>query len=76
MTENPPSVPTRLADVQRRIAAAARAGKRDPASVHLVAVTKTYILGRSANISAAPKDGKVDLKWLQARSSYGPSGPP
>ena len=34
------------------------------------------ILGRSANIGSAPKDGKVDLKWLQARSTYGPSGPP
>ena len=34
------------------------------------------ILGRNADIGAAPKDGKVDFKWLQARSSYGPSGPP
>ncbi|KAB2920136.1 MAG: YggS family pyridoxal phosphate-dependent enzyme [Hyphomicrobiaceae bacterium] len=31
-----------LADVLSRIAAAARAAKRDPASVHLVAVTKTF----------------------------------
>jgi PLP dependent protein len=34
--------PTRLAQVQSRIAAAAAAAKRDPASVHLVAVTKTF----------------------------------
>src|SRR5262249_42418755 len=34
--------PTRLAEVEQRIAAAARAAKRDPASVHLVAVTKTF----------------------------------
>ncbi len=35
-------IPTRLAGVQQRIAAAARAVKRDPASVRLVAVTKTF----------------------------------
>src|SRR4051794_30982724 len=34
--------PIRLADVQQRIAAAAAETKRDPASVHLVAVTKTF----------------------------------
>ena len=34
--------PTRLADVRARISAAAQAAKRDPASVHLVAVTKTF----------------------------------
>ena len=37
---------TRLASVRARIAAAARAAKRDPASVQLVAVTKTF--GREA----------------------------
>jgi len=36
------STPTRLASVRARIAAAARAAGRDPASVHLVAVTKTF----------------------------------
>ena len=36
------TTPARLADVQRRIAAAAKAAARDPASVHLVAVTKTF----------------------------------
>jgi pyridoxal phosphate enzyme (YggS family) len=36
------STPARLADVQRRIAAAAKAAARDPDSVHLVAVTKTF----------------------------------
>jgi len=34
--------PARLADVRARISAAAQAAKRDPASVHLVAVTKTF----------------------------------
>src|SRR5262245_16135256 len=36
------TTPARLADVKRRIAAAARAAGRDPASIHLVAVTKTF----------------------------------
>jgi PLP dependent protein len=36
------TTPARLADVQRRIAAAAKAAARDPDSVHLVAVTKTF----------------------------------
>ena len=38
----PPASPARLAAVQQRIAAAAQAAKRDPASIHLVAVTKTF----------------------------------
>ena len=36
------TAPARLAAVQQRIAVAARAAKREPASVHLVAVTKTF----------------------------------
>ena len=36
------TTPARLADVQRRIAAAAKAAARDRGSVHLVAVTKTF----------------------------------
>jgi len=36
------TTPSRLAEVESRIAAAARAAKRDPASIHLVAVTKTF----------------------------------
>jgi len=42
MTETLPSATTHLAEVQARLAAAARAARRDPASVHLVAVTKTF----------------------------------
>jgi len=42
MTHGPQTTPARLASLQTRIAAAARAAKRDPASVHLVAVTKTF----------------------------------
>jgi pyridoxal phosphate enzyme (YggS family) len=42
MTDAPQSAPARLAAVQQRISAAAEAAKRDPASVHLVAVTKTF----------------------------------
>ena len=40
MTDVP--TPARLAAVQQRLAGAARAVRRDPASVHLVAVTKTF----------------------------------
>jgi PLP dependent protein len=36
------TVAANLAAVQQRLAAAAQAAKRDPASVHLVAVTKTF----------------------------------
>jgi len=36
------TTPARLAEVKSRIAAAARAAKRDPASIRLVAVTKTF----------------------------------
>ncbi len=47
MTDASQSGPTRLAttrltDVERRIAGAAQAAKRDPASIRLVAVTKTF----------------------------------
>jgi pyridoxal phosphate enzyme (YggS family) len=42
MTDAPQTIPARLASVCDRIAAAARAAKRDPAAVHLVAVTKTF----------------------------------
>lgn len=42
MTEPPPSPATALAAVQARILAAARATGRDPASVHLIAVSKTF----------------------------------
>ena len=36
------SIPTRLASVRQRITAAAQAANRDPASIHLIAVTKTF----------------------------------
>jgi pyridoxal phosphate enzyme (YggS family) len=42
MTEEPTPETARLASVVARIAAAAGAAKRDPASVNLVAVTKTF----------------------------------
>ncbi len=42
MTDAPQSALTRLTAVQQRLAAAAQAAKRHPASVHLVAVTKTF----------------------------------
>jgi hypothetical protein len=42
MISDPQSAPANLASVRARIAAAAREAKRDPASVHLIAVTKTF----------------------------------
>src|SRR5262245_6706736 len=42
MTEDRHPEPARLAGVVARIAAAAAAAKRDPAAVHLIAVTKTF----------------------------------
>ncbi|HTH50242.1 MAG TPA: type II secretion system protein [Candidatus Limnocylindria bacterium] len=34
------------------------------------------ILGRVGTIGVAPKDGRVDLRWLSVRSTYGLNGPP
>jgi PLP dependent protein len=42
MTDNPQFTQARLADVLSRIAVAARSNGRDPASVRLVAVSKTF----------------------------------
>jgi PLP dependent protein len=42
MTDNPQFTQARLADVLSRIAVAARSNDRDPASVRLVAVSKTF----------------------------------
>ena len=51
-------VGTRLADVQARIAAAARRSGRDPGEVQLVAVSKTV---EPARIVAAHRAGQVDF---------------
>jgi pyridoxal phosphate enzyme (YggS family) len=45
MTDTLASTPARLASVTARIAAAAQVAKRDPGSVHLIAVTKTFDAG-------------------------------
>jgi len=42
MTENLQAAPARLFDVSARIAAAAKAARRDPASIRLIAITKTF----------------------------------
>ncbi|MBO0765206.1 MAG: YggS family pyridoxal phosphate-dependent enzyme [Hyphomicrobiaceae bacterium] len=42
MTDDPHSIQSRLADVARRIAAAAQSAGRDPASVLLVAISKSF----------------------------------
>jgi len=45
MTETLQGAPARLADVSARIATAARTAGRDPASVELIAITKTFGAG-------------------------------
>jgi hypothetical protein len=69
--------PTRLASVQARIAAAARAAGRDPASVRLVAVTKTF--GPEAILPALEAGHRVfgenrvqeaKAKWPALRQRY------
>ena len=42
MMAKPQAAPARLANVSARIAAAAKAAERDPASIRLVAITKTF----------------------------------
>ena len=71
------TVPARLADVQRRIAAAAAAGRRDPASVHLVAVTKTFgadhiipALEAGHRIFGENRVQEAKAKWPELRERY------
>jgi pyridoxal phosphate enzyme (YggS family) len=68
---------TRLTDVRARIAAAAQAADRDPASVHLVAVTKTF--GPEAILPALEAGHRVfgenrvqeaRAKWPALRQRY------
>jgi PLP dependent protein len=67
----------RLADVSARIAAAAQAAKRDPASVHLVAVTKTFsaedivpVLDAGHRMFGENRVQEAKAKWPQLRERY------
>jgi pyridoxal phosphate enzyme (YggS family) len=68
---------TRLAEVQARIAAAAQAARRDPASVHLVAVTKTFaaehiepVLAAGHRIFGENRVQEAKAKWTALRERY------
>jgi pyridoxal phosphate enzyme (YggS family) len=69
--------PTRLADVRARISAAAQAAKRDPASVHLVAVTKTFgpdqilpVLDAGHRLYGENRVQEARAKWPALRERY------
>ena len=66
-----------LASVRARIAAAARAAKRDPASVHLVAVTKTFgadditpVLDAGHRLFGENRVQEAKAKWPALRERY------
>jgi PLP dependent protein len=70
-------VAARFADVQARIAAAAQAAKRDPASIHLVAVTKTFgpehitpVLDAGHRIFGENRVQEAKAKWPGLRQRY------
>ena len=71
------TVRSRLAAVQDRIAAAAREAKRDPASVHLIAVTKTFdaehiqpVLDAGHRIFGENRVQEAKAKWPPLRERY------
>lgn len=66
-----------LADVQARIAAAAREAGRDPASVHLIAVTKTFeaddilpVLAAGHRLFGENRVQEAKAKWPELRARY------
>ena len=66
-----------LASVQARIAAAAREARRDPASVHLVAVTKTFgaedilpVLDAGHRMFGENRVQEAKAKWPALRDRY------
>jgi pyridoxal phosphate enzyme (YggS family) len=69
--------PARLADVERRIGIAARAAKRDPAGVHLIAVTKTFgpehilpVLAAGHRRFGENRVQEASAKWPALRERY------
>ncbi len=66
-----------LADIQARIAAAARETGRDPASVHLIAVTKTFgaedilpVLEAGHRLFGENRVQEAKAKWPELRARY------
>ena len=74
MSESPAS---RLASVQTRIAAAAKAAKRDPTAIQLVAVTKTFgpeqiqsVLDAGQRVFGENRVQEAQAKWPALRALY------
>jgi pyridoxal phosphate enzyme (YggS family) len=68
---------TALASVQARIAAAAQKARRDPASIHLVAVTKTFgpeaiepVLAAGHHLFGENRVQEAKAKWPALRQRY------
>ena len=77
MTESSQATQARLADVQRRIAVAAQANGRNPASVRLVAVGKTFgteaitpVLEAGHRIFGENRVQEAQAKWPALRERY------
>jgi pyridoxal phosphate enzyme (YggS family) len=77
MTDTLASAPARLASVAARIADAAQAAKRDPASVSLVAVTKTFgpddivpVLDAGHRTFGENRVQEAKSKWPALRERY------
>jgi pyridoxal phosphate enzyme (YggS family) len=69
--------PANLASVLARIAAAARAAKRDPAAVHLIAVTKTFdaddilpVLDAGHRLFGENRVQEAKAKWPALRNQF------
>jgi pyridoxal phosphate enzyme (YggS family) len=69
--------PTRLAEVESRIATAARAAGRDPASIHLIAVTKTFpaeailpVLDAGHRVFGENRVQEAKAKWPALRQRF------
>ena len=77
MTDALQTAPERLADVRRRIAAAAGTAGRDPASVELVAVTKTFgpesilpVLEAGHRLFGENRVQEAKAKWPALRARF------
>lgn len=71
------SAPAALADVEARIAAAAREANRDPAAVHLIAVSKTFdreailpVLAAGQRQFGENRVQEAKAKWPELRALY------
>jgi pyridoxal phosphate enzyme (YggS family) len=77
MTSDPSTAAANLASVQARIATAAREAKRDPGTVHLVAVTKTFgaddiapVLDAGHRLFGENRVQEAKAKWPALRERY------